>query len=225
MAKNSRASSLKALLAAVALAPALSGCVVLAATGLVAGAAATREERTIGNAVDDVRIKSTLQSRMAGQDPTILLNVSITVIEGRVLMTGRVAEPQARLDATRVAWSVDGVRRVDNDIEVTDQTGWLDRPKDIWIRTQVAALLLGVSQVKDRNYTVDTVNGVVYLTGVAQSEEEIARAVDTAKSVDGVKRVESYVVTKDDPSRYGYGSPPSSEPAPLDAQQPGADQR
>ena len=52
-------------LAPIALIPLLSGCVWVAATGAVAGVSAARQERTIGNAVDDARIKTTLDARLA----------------------------------------------------------------------------------------------------------------------------------------------------------------
>jgi len=205
-------SAVKPLGVALILAPLLSGCVWLAVPAVVAGVSAARQERTIGNAVDDVRIRNTIQTRLVQESASNFLNVSVTSVEGRILLTGRAAAPQTRLDATRIAWSVEGVRRVDNDIEVTDQAGWLDRPKDIWIRTQVATSLLADRDIKDRNYTVDTVNGVVYLTGVGQDEAEVARATEIARGVDGVVRVENYVMVKTDPARYGYGAP---ETAPM----------
>src|SRR5882724_11168415 len=99
-------------------APLLSGCVLLAAGGAVAGVSAVRQERSVGNAIDDVSIRSKLEARLAQQSAGLFLRVSTTVIEGRVLLAGRVDAPETRLDATRIAWSVEGVRRVDNDVEV-----------------------------------------------------------------------------------------------------------
>jgi osmotically-inducible protein OsmY len=186
------------------LTPFLSGCVWLAVGAGVAAVSAARQERTIGNAINDTQIKSQIVARLQNTSADMFLNVSVTSVEGRVLLTGRVVKPDTRLSASRVAWSVEGVRRVDNEIEVTDQAGWLDRPQDIYIRTRVAAILLGDKSIKDVNYTVDCVNQVVYLTGVGQDQAEVNRAIAQAKSVAGVKRVESFVVLKDDPSRYGF---------------------
>src|SRR5258705_3097318 len=138
--------------------PLLSGCVWVAATGAVAGVAAARQERTIGNAIDDARIKTTLDGRLAKDSPGLYLSVSTTVVEGRVLLAGRVSKPENRLNATRVAWSVQGVRKVDNDVEVSDFFGWLDGPADLIIRTQLAAVLPGAESIKDANYTPDVVH-------------------------------------------------------------------
>ncbi|HYK79604.1 MAG TPA: BON domain-containing protein [Micropepsaceae bacterium] len=186
--------------------PLLSGCVWGAATGAVAGVSAARQERTIGNAIDDVRIKTTLDGKLAKDSPGLYLSVSTTVVEGRVLLAGRVSKPEDRLNATRVAWSVEGVRKVDNDIEVSDFFGWLDGPADFIMRTQLAATLLADESIKDVNYTTDVVHGVVYLMGVAQDKDELERVVAHAEKVNGVKRVENYVVLKSDPIRYGFSA-------------------
>jgi len=195
-------------LAPLALIPLLSGCVWIAATGVVAGVSAARQERTIGNAVDDARIKTTLDARLAGESPGLYLRVTTTVVEGRVLLAGRVGKPENRLDATRVAWSVEGVRKVDNDIEVSDFSGWLDGPADLLMQAQLASILLADKSIKDVNYTTDVVHGVVYLMGVAQNKAEVDRVVAHAEKLNGVKRVENYVVLKDDPIRYGFSTPP-----------------
>ena len=190
----------------LAWAPALSGCIAAAATGMVAGVSAVRQERTVGAAIDDSRIGTEVQTLLGQKSPSNYFNVSTTVIEGRVLLTGRVKDPEMRLEATRVAWGVQGVRKVDNAIEVTDSGGWLDRPKDIYIQTEIAADLLADRSIKDVNYTIDVVNGVVYVTGVAQNQAELDRVLARANRFQGVKRVENYVVLKDDPVRL-YGAP------------------
>ena len=195
-------------LAPLAFIPLLSGCVWVAATGAVAGVSAARQERTIGNAIDDVRIKTTLDGKLAKDMPGLYLSVSTTVVEGRVLLAGRVSKPEDRLNATRVAWSVEGVHKVDNDIEVSDFFGWLDGPADFIMRTRLAAVLLADESIKDVNYTTDVVHGVVYLMGVAQDKGELERVVGHAEKVNGVKRVENYVVLKSDPIRYGFSAQP-----------------
>jgi osmotically-inducible protein OsmY len=189
-------------LALVLVAPLLSGCIAVVATGLFAGVSAARQERTVGAALDDVRIKSAVTSGLARAEAWNFVNVSTTVVEGRVLMTGRVNEPDERLEATRIAWGIEGVRRVDNEIEITDSAGLLNRPRDIFIRTEIAADLLTDGAIKDVNYTIDVVNGVVYITGVGQNQAEVDRVIARASRFKGVKRVENFVVLKDAPQRY-----------------------
>ena len=196
-----------AVVLACVVAPVLSGCVWVAVGAGVAGVSAARQERTIGNAIDDRRIQTTLNGRLAGQSAGLFLRVSTTVIEGRVLLAGRVDSPDTRLEATRIAWSIEGVRKVDNDIEVTETSGWLDGPSDLIMQTQLAAELLGDKSIKDINYTTDVVHGVIYLMGVAQDQPELDRVLAHADKINGAKRVENYVVLKNDPIRYGFAAP------------------
>jgi osmotically-inducible protein OsmY len=188
----------------ILLAPVLSGCVAVAATGAVAGVSAARQERSFGNAIDDRVIKTKLDARLR-QQSIRLFGIYTTVIEGRVLLAGRVSTPETRLEATRVAWTVDGVRKVDNDIQVAETGGWLDRPADFIMRSRLAAVLLADKSIKDINYTTDVVHGIVYLMGVGQDQGEVDRVVAHANKLNGVRRVENYVVLKDDPIRYGFG--------------------
>ena len=188
----------------VLLAPVLSGCVLVAAGGAVAGVSAARQERSFGNAIDDRVIKTKLDARLR-QQSIRLFGIYTTVIEGRVLLAGRVSKPETRLEATRVAWTVDGVRKVDNDIQVAETGGWLDRPADLIMRSRLAAILLADGSIKDINYTTDVVHGIVYLMGVGQDQGEVDRVVAHANKLNGVRRVENYVVLKDDPIRYGFG--------------------
>jgi osmotically-inducible protein OsmY len=191
----------------LSLAPSLSGCVAVAVTGAVAGVSAARQERTIGNAVDDKRIQTALNGKLIHESTGLFFRVSTTVVEGRVLLAGRVDSPDSRIEATRIAWSIEGVRKVDNDLDVTDTSGWLDGPSDLIMRTELAATLLADKSIKDVNYTTDVVHGVIYLMGVGQDEGEVDRVVAHAQKITGAKRVENYVVLKTDPIRYGFGAP------------------
>lgn len=184
-------------------APMLSGCVLLAGAGAVAGVQTARQERTIGDALDDRAIKTSLDAKLR-QTSGLTFGIATTVVEGRVLLAGRVDQPEERLAATRVAWTVDGVVKVDNDIEVSEYSGWLDRPQDFIMRQALVAKLLGDGSIREVNYTTDVVHGVVYLMGVGQDQDEVDRVVAHANSINNVKRVENYVVLKDDPIREGF---------------------
>jgi osmotically-inducible protein OsmY len=181
-------------------APALSGCIAAAAVGTVAGVQTARQERTVGAALDDRAIKTTLDAKLR-QTSGLRFGIATTVVEGRVLLAGRVNNPEERLEATRIAWTIHGVAKVDNDIEVTDSWGWLDRPQDFIMRQALVAKLVGDGEIRSVNYTTDVVHGVVYLMGVGQDQAEVDRVVEHANSLNNVRRVENYVVLKDDPLR------------------------
>ena len=68
--------------------------------------------------------------------------------------------------------------------------------RDGWITTRIKSCLLFEKDLYSLNYTVETVNGVVYLTGVGQDEAEINRVAEVARNVGGVKKVVNHVKIK-----------------------------
>ena len=179
----------------------LAGC-----TEIIVGTAATTgvaiaEERSVGDAVDDLTIRAELNHLFFRDDVELYRNVSFSVFEGRVLLKGTVPTPEARIHALRLAWQAAGVREVINELQVTDDSGILDYARDTWISAQLKGRLLVDGEVLSINYAIETVNGTVYLIGIAQDEAELARVVAHAHDIEDVKRVVSHVVVKDDQSR------------------------
>jgi len=62
---------------------------------------------------------------------------------------------------------------------------------DTWITTKVKADLLTTKDVSGLQLNVETVNGVVSLTGDVDSQAEADRAIEVARGIDGVARVDS----------------------------------
>jgi|SRR3954463_5193195 hyperosmotically inducible protein len=60
---------------------------------------------------------------------------------------------------------------------------------DAWTTTQIYARFFADPDIKGRNITVETMSGVVTLTGTVQSTAERNQAVAKAKATDGVKQV------------------------------------
>lgn len=181
----------------LAAASALGGC---AETVLGAGAAtgvAIAQERTVGDAVDDAGIVIRINAELLRADEQLFSRAEVKSVEGRVVLTGTVPRPEQRIEASRIAWTVSGVRQVDNEIQVVDKTSIVNYAKDSWITARLRSKILADSKVADINYTVETVNGVIYLIGIARSQEELDRIVDYARNIGGVVRVVSHVRVKD----------------------------
>lgn len=62
---------------------------------------------------------------------------------------------------------------------------------DSWITTKVKSELATTKDVSSMKISVDTVDGVVFLTGVVDSAANAAKAAAAAKTVQGVKKVDS----------------------------------
>ncbi|MEK9645333.1 MAG: BON domain-containing protein, partial [Alphaproteobacteria bacterium] len=68
--------------------------------------------------------------------------------------------------------------------------------RDTIISTELKTKLLFDSKVSSINYSIETVDGVVYLIGIAQNREELNRVTNYARNLGYVKKVVSYVTIK-----------------------------
>ena len=100
---------------------------------------------------------------------------------------------EMRLDAVRLAWQAKGMQEVINEIQVDNNSGLMDSARDTWISTQLRTKLTFDSRIHSQNYSIDTVNGVVYLMGLADNQGELDRAIEHARALPNVQRVVNYV--------------------------------
>ena len=165
--------------------------------GVPVGAVTTAaEDRTLGDAGTDLRIKSNILKAFADEAKGLLVDVSTDVYEGQVLLTGSVKKPEDRTKAEALTQKIEGVRQIFNEIQVTDQGGFSASAKDLTIETKLKANLLAARGVTSINYRWRSVNGVVYFLGRARSQEELDKVLALARETDGVKDVVSHVLVK-----------------------------
>ncbi len=166
--------------------------------GIVAGAGATlgiaaAQEGGISGAAQDLKLKAMISDQWFRYDISTFSKLNLNVDQGRVLITGVVQNPDHRVEAVRLAWQVEGVRQVINEIRVAKSDGFPGYVRDQWITTRLRAGLTFDREVQSINYSIDTVQGTVYLMGVAQNQVELNKVIETARTVPHVKQVISYV--------------------------------
>lgn len=191
----------------------LSACTptgVLLGAGATAGVAAS-EERGIKGAGNDALIRVAINEAWLNEDFDTFNRLNLQIYEGRVLLSGRVPD-QARADkAVALAWQVEDVREVINEIEIAESGGLEDFANDSLINARLDSALLFDSEVSSIDYSTRSVAGTVYLLGVAEDREELDRVFRIARDIPNVKRVISHVIMKDDPRRVAR--PPAKPPA------------
>ena len=164
-----------------------SNCTPQLAVGTASTAiAVSKEERTLGEYVDDTLIKAQIKNLYFDTNENIFFNVDVEVTQGRVLLTGTVDNSDLRIEATRIAWGIGGVQTVINELQISNDDNILSFADDLLISTQIKGKLLLNSELPYINYTVETVNGVVYLIGIARTEEERQSVIDLSREVYGV---------------------------------------
>ena len=197
-----RRAGMAAALALVLAGPlCFSGCAEFIISAATTTGLAIAEERTVGDAVEDLSIQAELNHLFFRDDLELYQDVSFSVVEGRVLLKGSVPTHEDRIRASWVARQATGIREVINEMQVTAESGILNYARDRWISLKLDAKLLFDIDILSINYDVETVNGTVYILGIAQSEDELARVKEHASNVGGVRGVVSHVVMKDDPRR------------------------
>lgn len=120
--------------------------------------------------------------------------LDVTVRDARALLTGRAGTADERVEAVRLAWQVNGIREIINEISLGDESRLSDRATDAWITAQLRTKLLTDAEITSSNFTIETVNQTVYLLGRARSQVELDRVRTHAGSISRVRQVVSHVV-------------------------------
>jgi osmotically-inducible protein OsmY len=175
---------------------ALSGC----APAVIGGGAATAsvatsatEERGIGGFWDDTKIKTQILWHYNREADILTSQVDVVVRQGRVLLTGTVDKPRLKVEAVRLAWKVPGVREVMDEISLENQETMGSYTHDIWITTKVKSALFFDKEIHSANYNIQTINGVVYIMGVAPDAKELKQVLHICRRINGVKEVVNFV--------------------------------
>ncbi len=189
-----------------------SGCIPLVIAGGAATGTAIVQERSVGAGLDDTAMRINIEGLLQKEDKPLANMVGVEVLEGRVLLTGSVRSPDDRIRATMITWRSPGVKEVINELQVTDKAGLGNLTRDTWITTKLRAQILADSSITDINYSIETVNGVIYLLGIAQNQQELDKVNNYARNISGVVRVVSHVRLKGHSQVY---QAPSTAPAPY----------
>ena len=172
----------------------LTNCSVPVATGVATKAVTvSNSDRSIGEFVDDVLIKTVLKNSYFDQSEKIFFNVDVEVSQGRVLLTGIVDNIDLRIEATRIAWGVKGVQTVINEIQISESDSILNFADDLVISTKVMAKIMLDEDVNSLNYNIETVNKIVYIIGISGTSDEKQKVIDLSKEVFGVEEVVDYI--------------------------------
>jgi osmotically-inducible protein OsmY len=117
-------------------------------------------------------------------------------VQGRVLFTGVIENEQDSITAIQIAWNQEGVNEVINELKVNKNSGkfnLVQYTRDAMITSQIKSKTFMNRDIKFVNYTVITLTDIVYLFGIARSEEEIEKVAAIASNVHGVAKVVSHV--------------------------------
>lgn len=194
--------------------PFVTGCSPIGAAetvGVFVAVQAT-QERGLETALSDDVIWTKVQARWLNNDADMFSKVRLQIQEGRLLLTGVVQNPSVRVTAVRLAWEVEDVKEVIDEIKVAEAPDLGQMLQDQWIAQQLRNKMLMDSEIRSVNYSVEAVEGTLYLMGIAQDREELQRIIDHARDISYVRKVVSYARIKGEPP---LPLPARAEPAPA----------
>lgn len=190
-------------LAAVLASTALSGCTV-EGTALSLGFSAVdsaRQERGFAAAVGDTRIRYDINRYWLSESAELFVGVHAAVHERRVLLTGTVGTEALKRRAVEIAGAASGVREIIDEIIVMPEYDALRKARDEQIVAELRSSIVLDATILSSNFALDSVDGTVFLFGIARSHAEIGRVESHAAEIGFVRRIVSHVIVRDDPRR------------------------
>ena len=155
----------------------LYGCVPVVGVSTVGaiktGVQISSDPRTFGTMVDDSIIEKAFKIKITQLENKYFLTVKGKSLDGRFF--------------------IKGVRSVQNNLAVKDETTWRDKAQDILITSQLKVALVGNKNVKSGNFQVTTVNQNLYVFGIARNEGERKIVINEANKINDIKEVISSI--------------------------------
>ena len=167
------------------------------ASGGATGMVVAEGDRSLGTVVDDATIKLNIAAKFISSDDNLFVDVSTSVLEGRVLLTGLVDNQEIRIDAVRRVWEVAGVQEVVNEIQIGNRSSLKEYAQDVWITTQVRGLAAKEIGLRSVAYNFETIQGKVYIVGITSRPDQLEKLINATKTIKGVKEIVNYVIVKE----------------------------
>jgi osmotically-inducible protein OsmY len=159
------------------------------------------DPRTLGTQIDDAIMQKNLLARLVLTNKKHFLTIGVKVIDGRIFVTGKVDDPEEKLQITKIAWETKGARSVKNDIKIKEEWNFKVSAKDLLITSQLRVAMIIDKEIKNSNYKIDTYKKKIYIYGIAYNEKERRKVINEAKEVLDVEGVIASILLVEDLSR------------------------
>ena len=172
-----------------------TGCVGISSKGIFGtGVSVAFDPRSLGTQIDDSVMQKNLTARLALRNKSYLLSVSTKVLDGRIYLTGKVEDPEEKLQITKLAWETKGVRSVRNDLTIKENFNFKQSAKDLLITSQLRTALIFNKKIKATNYQIDTYKKRIFIYGISLTEDERKEVITEAKEILDVEDVIASIV-------------------------------
>ena len=156
------------------------------------------QEKGLGTSINDKVIYLKLRNAIYDWNSLVSQKISISVDNGSILVTGQLKNIDTKINLTKVIWGVNGVKEVNNKVQISETNNLKNIAKDLASLGEIRARLMASKELNSLNFSVDVVNNIAYISGIASSAEEIAIVSQIAQEAKFIKEVQNFIkVNKD----------------------------
>ena len=156
------------------------------------------QEKGLGTSISDKVIYVKLRNAIYDWNPSVSENIALSVDNGSILVTGKLKNIDKKVQLTKVIWEINGVKEVNNQVQISETNNLKNIAKDLASLGEIKARLMASKELNSLNFSIDVVNNIAYISGVASSEEEISIVTKIAQEARFIKEVQNFVkVNKD----------------------------
>ncbi|WP_319542689.1 BON domain-containing protein [uncultured Pseudodesulfovibrio sp.] len=156
--------------------------------GAIYGSA--RDERSVGDQAVDKEISLSIKKSMADKDGEKALQIHVYCFLKHVYLIGAINDTAFQSFAIKTAKATQDVKKVTNYfVKESDTTA-----DDLKITAKVRAALIAEGDLSATQIEQETMNGEVVLLGMVRSKKDAQLAIKTARGVDGVRKVTSFMI-------------------------------
>ena len=176
-----------------------SGCVGFSSKGIFGtGVSVAFDPRSVGTQIDDSIMQKSLSAKILLKNKNYVLSVKTKVLDGRIFLTGKVDNPEEKLQLTKLAWETDGARSVKNDIKIKEEFNFKRSAKDILITSQLRTAMILNKNIKASNYQIDTYKKKIYIYGIAMTSDEKDLVISEGEEILDVEKVIASIILVED---------------------------
>tara|TARA_B100000767_G_scaffold83477_1_gene80398 strand:+ start:93 stop:668 length:576 start_codon:yes stop_codon:yes gene_type:complete len=176
----------------------IQSCAPLIGAAGIASLSSASKEKGLGASISDTIISTKISNKIFKYNPDLIKNTRVFVNNGSVLLTGKVKKPEDKIEFTKIIWKIKGVREVNNEVQIIDVSSIKNIARDIASLSEIRARILTNKKINSLNFSVDVVNDIAYLSGIAENDEEMKLVKDNAASARFIKTVFNFIILNTD---------------------------
>ena len=166
----------------------VNSCAIVGSVGSLVGSAST-STRGLSGTIEDTYLMSKIVSKITLMKLSNFSNITVLVNNGKVLLAGNIENQEKRLELIKKVWWIDGVKEVLNELEIGPRTSFSEKAEDFVFEAKIEKRLLFEPGIYTNNYSVDVVNGNVYVMGISSDIEEKTKVENFLNNMNDIKKL------------------------------------